>query len=67
MVDDKELLGKAMSQISAEILTLHGKIGPFLDIIQAYLDVKEAKYAIFEPNMQYLTIKPHMERISEQY
>ena len=43
MVDDKELLEKAMYQISTEVLALHGKIGPFLDIVQAYLDVKKTK------------------------
>lgn len=53
MVDDKELLGKAMSQISTEVLALHGKMGPFLDIIQAYLDVKNVKYTIFNNKTSY--------------
>ncbi len=48
MVDDKELMGKAMAQISPEVLALHGKIGPFLDIVQAYLDIKKARYIIFD-------------------
>ena len=53
MVDDKELLEKAMYQISTEVLALHGKIGPFLDIVQAYLDVKKAKYEIFGDKTRY--------------
>lgn len=46
MVNDKEIWEKAISQISPEVLALHGKIGPFLDIVQSYLDVKKAKYVL---------------------
>ena len=42
MVDEE--LGKALSQISPEVLALEGKMGPFLDIVKAYLDVKSANY-----------------------
>ena len=31
-----EELGKALSQISPEVLALEGKMGPFLDIVKAY-------------------------------
>ncbi len=47
MVDNKDLLEKANAQISPEVMALNGKVAPFLDIIQAYLDVKKAKYILF--------------------
>lgn len=53
MVNDKELLEKVKYQISTEVLALHGKMGPFLDIVQAYLDVKKVKYEIFDDKTQY--------------
>ena len=41
-----EELREALAQLSPEVLDLEGKIGPFLDIVQGYLDVKNANYTI---------------------
>ncbi len=45
---NRELLEKAISQVSPEVLALDGKVGPFLDIVQAYLDAKNIKYTKFD-------------------
>lgn len=44
---DRELMEKAISRISPEVLALEGRVGPFLDIVQAYLDVKSVNYVKF--------------------
>lgn len=50
---DRELMEKAISRISPEVLALEGSIGSFLDIVQAYLDAKSAKYVKFDNKTEY--------------